>query len=414
VVKIAIVGSGISGLVSAHLLHPRHDVTVFEAEGRIGGHTHTVDVEIEGEHHAVDTGFIVYNERTYPHFTRLLERLGVETQPSDMSFGISCERTGLEWASRGLGSLFAQRSNLLRPSFHRMLRDVLRFNRESRRLLEQGDEKVALGDYLCGAGYSAGFVEHYIVPMGAAIWSSPPDAFLRFPAATFARFFDNHGLLDTPPTLPWRVIRGGSSRYVEKLVAPFRDRIRLVCVVRALRRQRRFVEVATAEGVERYDRVILAVHSDQALQLLVDSSGLERAVLRSIRYQGNDVVLHTDVSLMPRRRRAWASWNYRLPRERFDRVLVTYHMNRLQGLRSRRELLVTLNGGDRIDPAQVLGRYVYAHPVFDADAIAAQKRHAEIDGVNRTHFCGAWWGHGFHEDGVKSALAVCRKLGAEL
>jgi predicted NAD/FAD-binding protein len=413
-VKVAIVGTGISGLVAARLLHERHEVTVFEAEGRIGGHSHTVDVELEGERHAVDTGFIVYNERTYPHFTRLLDRLGVETQPTDMSFGVSCERTGLEWASRGLGSVFAQRGNLLRPSFHRMLRDVLRFNRESRRLLDQGDEKVALGDYLCGAGYSAEFVDHYVVPMGAAVWSSSPNDFLRFPAATFVRFFANHGLLDTHPSLPWRVIRGGSSHYVEKLAAPFRHRIRLVCGVRAVRRQRRFVELATAEGVERYDRVILAVHSDQALRILVDPSGLERAVLRSIRYQANDVVLHTDASLLPRRRRAWASWNYRLPREAADRVLVTYHMNRLQRLRSRHELLVTLNGGDRIDPARVLGRYVYAHPVFDADAIAAQKRHAQIDGVRRTHFCGAWWGHGFHEDGVRSALAVCRRLGAEL
>jgi len=408
--RIAIVGSGISGLVAAHRLQGHHDIVVYEAEQRIGGHTHTVDVEQGGARHAIDTGFIVYNERTYPNFVRLLQELEVETQPSEMSFGLSCERSGLEWGSRGLSGLFAQPKNLLRPSFHRMLRDVLRFNRESRRLLSLGEEKVALGDYLCGGEYSTEFVEHYVVPMGAAIWSADPAAFLRMPATTFVRFFENHGLLEASPSLSWRVVRGGSARYVEKLVAPFRERIRVACPVRAVRRQPDGVDVIAADGIRRFDHVVLAVHSDQARRLLSDPTEVESRLLSRIAYQRNDVVLHTDESLMPRSRRAWASWNYRLPRDARDRVLVTYDMNRLQGIASRTRFLVTLNPGDRIDPGRVLRRLVYDHPVFDADAIAAQKLHAEISGRNRTHFCGAWWGHGFHEDGVKSAIAVCERL----
>lgn len=411
--KIAIVGSGVSGLVSAHLLHPRHEITVFEAEPRIGGHVSTVDVVADGVHHPIDTGFIVYNERTYPLFTRLLARLGVETQASEMSFGLSCERSGLEWASRGLGAVFAQRRNLLRPSFLRMLRDVLRFNREARVLAGTPQEKATLGDFLCGAGYSRAFVEHYIVPMGAAIWSAEPDAFLRFPAATFARFFENHGLLEANPQLPWRVVTGGSRRYVEKLVAPFRDRILTGTPVLAIRRHRRFVEVATPGGSDQFDRVVLAVHSNQALRLLADPSGLERVLLGAVGYQENDVVLHTDHRLLPRSTRAWASWNYRIPRSHQDRVLVTYDMTRLQSIDSPSRFLVTLNGSDRIDPRHVLRRFTYHHPVFDAAAIEAQQRRGEISGLARTHYCGAWWGHGFHEDGVRSAVEMCAELGAD-
>jgi predicted NAD/FAD-binding protein len=411
--RIAIVGSGISGLVAAHHLHGRHEIVVYEAEDRIGGHTNTVEVEMDGMIHAIDTGFIVYNERTYPNFTRLLGELGVETGASDMSFALSCERTGLEWGSRGLRGVFAQPGNLLRPSFHRMLRDVLRFNRRSRELLSLGDEKVSLGDYLCGAGYSSEFVDHYVVPMGAAIWSADPAAFLQIPAATFVRFFENHGLLDASPSLPWRVVRGGSARYVEKLVAPFRERIRLACPVHAVRRRRDGVDVLAADGVGRFDHVVLAVHSDQALRILSDPSELERRLLTRIRYQRNEVVLHTDASLMPRSRRAWASWNYRVPREAGRRALVTYDMNRLQRLASRHRFLVTLNPAGRVDPERVLRRFIYDHPVFDVDAIAAQKLHSAVSGCRRIHYCGAWWGYGFHEDGVKSAIAACASLREE-
>lgn len=412
--RIAIVGGGISGLTAAHLLHRRHAIEVFEAQHRIGGHTHTVEVDVEGERHAVDTGFIVFNEKTYPLFTRLLAELEVESQPTDMSFGVSCERTGLEWGSRGLRGVLAQPGNLLRGSFRRMLRDVLRFNREAPALLSSEDEKLTLGDYLCGGGYSEGFAEHYAIPMGAAIWSADPTSFLRIPATTFARFFANHGLLQTRPSLPWRVVRGGSARYLERLAAPLRDRIRVGCPVLSVRRREDGVELCSPLGLHEFDRVVLAVHSDEALAMLADPSPLEREVLASIAYQENRVVLHTDASLLPRRAAARASWNYRVPRATGSRARVTYDMNRLQGIASRRPLLVTLNGDDGIAPERVLQRFVYHHPVFDARAVAAQKLHGEINGLRRTHWCGAWWGHGFHEDGVRSALTACAPLGAEL
>jgi predicted NAD/FAD-binding protein len=412
-VKLAIVGSGVAGLVAARRLHSRHDVTVYEAEAHVGGHTRTVPVEIDGAEHAVDMGFIVYNEKTYPHFCALLAGLGVETQPTDMSFGVRSERSGLEWASHGIGGLLAQPGNLLRPSFRRMLRDVLRFNRESRRLLSTRGEKATLGDYLAGGGYSEDFVAHYVVPMGAAIWSADPAAFLSMPASTFVRFFENHGLLEAPPSVAWRVVRGGSARYVEKLVAPFRDRIHTRCPVRGIRRGREGVDLELADGTRRFDQVILAVHSDQALALLRDPSEAERRVLGAIRYQENEVALHTDASLLPRRRRARASWNYLVPRDGRGRALVTYDMNRLQGIASSRPLLVTLNGADRIDPGRVLHRFVTGHPVLDASAVAGQRLRPAIDGRRNTWFCGAWWGYGFHEDAVKSALGVCARLDPE-
>jgi predicted NAD/FAD-binding protein len=408
--RIAIIGAGISGLVAAHRLHPRHEITIYEADPRIGGHTHTVEVEVDGERHAVDTGFIVYNEHTYPHFTRLLADLGVETQPSDMSFAIRCERTGLEWGSRGLRGVFAQPSNAARPSFVRMLRDIARWNREAHALLAGGDEKVSLGDYLRGAEYSDGFVEHYVIPIGAAIWSADPASFREMPAATFARFFANHGLLALRPALEWRVVRGGSARYVERLVAPFRDRIRASCRVRAVRRLPGRVEVAAGDGTRAFDHVVLAVHSDQALRLLADASDLERRVLGAISYQENEVVLHSDESLLPRRRAARASWNYCIPAAAQPRALVTYDMNRLQGIATKRRLLVTLNGAGRIAPERVLRRFVVHHPVYDAAALAAQRLHGAISGRERTHFCGAYWGYGFHEDGMRSALAACAPL----
>ncbi|HXV37188.1 MAG TPA: FAD-dependent oxidoreductase [Myxococcota bacterium] len=410
--KIAIVGSGISGLVAARLLHARHEICVYEAADRIGGHTHTVEVSHAGETHAIDTGFIVYNEATYPLFTRLLARLGVATQASSMSFGLSCERSGVEWASHGLRSLFAQPGNLLRPAFLRMLRDVLRFNREARGLLEAGDEKVSLGDYLRGARYSDAFVEHYARPMGAAIWSADPERLLEIPALTFMRFFDNHGLLAANPSLAWRTIRGGSARYLDKLVAPYREQIRTGCRVRCVRRSSDRVEILSDAGVDRFDHVVLATHSDQALALLEAPTQLERKVLGAIRYQRNDVALHTDESILPHSPRAWASWNYRVPRDAQSRVVVTYDMSRLQSLSTRTRFLVTLNGGERIDPAQVLRRFVYHHPIFDRAAIQAQKLHLQLSGLSRTHFCGAYWGYGFHEDGVRSAIAACAPFGA--
>jgi predicted NAD/FAD-binding protein len=411
-VRIAIVGGGVSGLVAAHLLHGEHEVTVFEAAAAPGGHAHTVEVELAGERVAVDCGFIVYNERTYPLFSRLLRQLGVATKPSDMSVSVQCERTGLEWSSR---APFAQRRNLARPAHWRLLREILRFNREARALLAAGDDKVTLGDFLFGAGFSRRFAEHYVLPMGSAIWSASPLGFLDFPARTFVRFFHNHGLLERGSPIRWRTLEGGSRRYVDALVAPFAHRLRLASPVRSLRRRRRSVEVWTAEaGPESFDHAVLAVHSDQALRLLAEPRDAERALLASIGWQENDTVLHTDASLLPRERRAWASWNVHVPREPRERVGVSYHMNRLQGLATPEPLVVSLNRSDEIDPARVLARFTWHHPVFDGRALAAQRLRDRIDGHDRLHFCGAWWGHGFHEDGVRSAVEVARRFGREL
>jgi predicted NAD/FAD-binding protein len=407
--KIAVVGSGVSGLVCAHRLHPNHEVTLFEADARIGGHVNTVPV---GPGVAVDTGFIVYNERTYPGFTRLLAELGVETQASDMSFGVRCERTGVEWASRGVASVFADAKNALRPGFWRMLRDLPRFQRDARALLAAPEAKLTLGDFLAGRGYAQELTDLCVVPMGAAIWSAAPERFLDFPAVSFARFFENHGLLTLAGAPSWRVIRGGSARYVEMLVAPFRDRIRTGTPVRALRRVRGGVELLANGTPQRFDRAILAVHSDQALALLDAPSELERRVLAAIRYQPNEAVLHTDPRVMPQHRRAWASWNYRVPRQARAHVQVTYHMNRLQGIAAPFDFFVTLGDEGEIEPSRVIARFAYDHPVFDAAAIAAQRRHAEIDGTGGVHLAGAYWGFGFHEDGVQSALAVCERIGA--
>ena len=442
---IAVVGTGVAGLAAAAILSRAHRVTVFEANAWPGGHVHTHDITLGCGSWSVDTGFIVYNERAYPNFVRMLALLGVASRPTSMSFALRCDGAGLEYGGTGLGALFAQRRNLLRPSFWRMLRDILRFGKEARELLAPGDETLGLRDYLADRGYSRAFVEHYAVPMGAAIWSAPPAAMADFPARHFVRFFDHHGVLDIRRAPDWRTIVGGSRTYVERLIAPFRDRIRLSTKIRRVAPLAEGVEITTAAGeTARFDRAVMAAHSDQALAMLDPPTQAEREVLGAIPYQANAAVLHTDPCVMPRRRRAWSSWNYLIPgppagndgpagasrdgaagraraapdgsarRARSEpdgagRVVVTYFMNLLQGLESPAPLLVTLNGHDRIDPAKILRRLNYEHPVFDAAALAAQRRFAEIDGVRRIHFCGAYWGYGFHEDGVDSALAVTRR-----
>ncbi len=413
--KLAIVGTGIAGMTAAHLLHGEHDLTIYEAGEYIGGHTNTVEVEREGMTYAVDTGFIVFNDWTYPNFIGLLDRLGVASQPSDMSFSVRCEDTGLEYNGTSLNRLFAQRRNLLRPSFYRMIRDILRFNRESVGLLNEPDPGPSLGAYLEQNRYSPPFIRNYIVPMAGAIWSAGPSTIWRYPARYLVQFFKNHGMLSVDARPTWRVITGGSQRYVEKLVRPFRERIRLRSPVEAIIRDSHGVEVrshdrAGTSHTARFDGVVLACHSDQALALLADPSPLERDILGAIRYQANEAILHTDRSLLPRRRRAWAAWNYHLLPTPADRVLVTYHMNTLQRLRASCEFCVTLNRPDAIDPAQVLKRITYHHPVFTPEAIAAQQRHREINGPRRTWYCGAYWGFGFHEDGVRSAMMACESL----
>lgn len=417
--KIAIVGTGISGMVAAYLLHRNHEITVFEAADYIGGHTNTIDVELGGRTYAVDTGFIVFNDWTYPNFIQLLNRLGVVSQPSDMSFSVKCERAGLEYNGTSLNTLFAQRRNLVRPFFYRMILDILRFNREAVSLLDQPEPGPSLGEYLDRHRYSREFVEQYIVPMGAAIWSASHDNMRAFPARYLVQFFKNHGMLSIGERPTWRVITGGSQRYAEKLVAPFRDRVLLNSPVRSISRFPDFVDIrAQVEGREyramRFDHVIIAAHSDQALAMLADPSPKEKEILGVMRYQDNEAVLHTDASVLPRRKLAWAAWNYHLLPVQPDRAVVTYHMNRLQGIAAPCEFCVTLNHTQAIDPARILRRISYHHPVYSPESVAAQRRHCEISGLNRTSYCGAYWGYGFHEDGVKSALAVCRPFGKDL
>ena len=404
--KIAIIGSGIAGNVAARHLHGRHEVTVFEAAGHIGGHTHTHDIELGAERLRIDTGFIVFNDWTYPNFTRLLDELGVESQPSAMSFSVRNDDTGLEYNGNNLNALFAQRRNLLRPSFYRLLRAITRFNREAPALLDTTDE-ITLGEYLDAHGFTKAFTDNYLVPMGAAIWSTDPARMLAFPARFFVRFFYNHGMLSINQRPQWRTIAGGSARYVEKLVAPFRHRIRLNTPVEAVSRSRAGVRIkARGAAPESFDHVFFACHSDQALRLLEDATPLERSVLGAMPYQHNEVVLHTDTSLLPRSKRAWAAWNYHVLPERRTGAALTYNMNILQNLQSRHTFCVTLNRSDAIAPSTIIKRMSYDHPLYTPASVAAQLRHHEINGVNRSYFCGAYWRFGFHEDGVVSALSA--------
>ena len=404
--KIAIVGSGIAGNVAAYHLHREHEITLFEAGNHVGGHTHTHQIEHEGRRVAVDTGFIVCNDRTYPNFLALLDELGVEVQASEMSFSVQTAG-GLEYNGTTLNSLFAQRRNLARPSFWRMIRDILRFNREAPRLLERPADPVSLGDYLQANHYSTQFIDNYILPMGAAIWSAGTATLRNFPAVYFVRFFHNHGMLSVDDRPQWLTVRGGSAQYAERLTASFRERIRLRTPVESVRRIPAGVVVKAAGcAAERFDRVFLACHSDQALRLLADATDAEREVLGSIRYQRNDVLLHTDSRVLPSRKLAWAAWNYHLLDRNTDRVAVTYNLNLLQRLGTSTPLLVSLNMTDRVDPARVIKQLAYEHPVFTPAAVAAQSRQAEINGANRAYFCGAYWRFGFHEDGVVSALTA--------
>jgi predicted NAD/FAD-binding protein len=365
--------------------------------------------------HRVDTGFIVFNDRNYPGFERLLERLGVATQPSTMSFSVSDQRGELEYNGASPNGLFARRSSLLRPSFHRMVRDLLRFNREAPDLIGLNGSGPTLLDFLDEGGYSPEFVERLIVPQASAVWSTNPRDLRRLPASLLAEFFDNHGMFGFAGRPAWRAVSGGSSRYVERLTAPMRGRLRLSTRVARVERFADRVEVTPERGgPEPFDEVVMAAHSDQALAALADPSAAEAEVLGAIRYQPNEVALHTDATLLPRRRRAWASWNFHLQDEPAERTTVTYHMNRLQSLDAEADYCVTLNRTEAIDPERVIRVGEFAHPVFTHAALAAQRRWQEVSGVRRTHYCGAYWGYGFHEDGVQSALRVCERFGAAL
>lgn len=414
--KIAIIGSGIAGLTSAYLLNRRHDITLFEAGDRIGGHTHTVKVTVEGQHYAVDTGFIVFNDWTYPNFIRLLGQIGVAFKPTEMSFSVCDERTRFEYNGNNLNSLFAQRSNILSPGFWGMLRDILHFNRQAPLDLQEHriSADMTLGDYLTAGGYGERFVRHYIVPMGAAIWSMSLADMLGFPLQFFVRFFKNHGLLSVNNRPQWCVIEGGSSAYIEPLTRGFRERIRLSCPVHNVERNEDGVVIHSASGSESFDRVVFACHSDQALALLGDPSQAEQEILGALPYADNDVVLHTDTRLLPDRTLAWASWNYRLTGDSQAQAAVTYDMNILQGIDSATTFCVSLNQTAVINPLKILARYTYAHPQYSLGAVAAQNRWEELNGARHTHYCGAYWANGFHEDGVVSALRVAQAFGETL
>ncbi|MEZ5658303.1 MAG: FAD-dependent oxidoreductase [Burkholderiaceae bacterium] len=409
--RIAIIGTGIAGNVAAHRLHAAgHEITVFEAGSYVGGHTHTHEIEHEGEHHAIDTGFIVFNDRTYPNFVALLDELGIGSQASSMSFSVRHDARDLEYNGTSLDGLFAQRSNLLRPGFLWMIREILRFHRVAPGLLNASGPELTLREYLDAHGFGGRFVDDYLVPMGASIWSTDPQQMFGFPARFFVRFLHNHGMLSVDDRPTWRVIKGGSARYVERLVAPWRDRIRLNCAAERIQRLPDRVMVHSREaGSERFDHVFLACHSDQALRLLADPSPEEREILGALPYQHNEAVLHTDTSLLPRRTRAWAAWNYHVMPEA-QGVALTYDMNILQGLKSRHTFCVTLNATESIDPRRILRQMSYSHPLFTLAGIAAQARHAEISGARRTHYCGAYWRYGFHEDGVVSALNALERF----
>jgi uncharacterized protein len=409
--RIAIVGTGISGLVAAHLLHREHEITVYEAGERVGGHTNTVGVQSEGETLWIDTGFIVFNDRNYPNFERLLEELGVTVQPSQMSFSVSDGRGRFEYSGTPRG-LFARPAHLLSPSFLGMLAEWRRFNREARALTGMNGTAPSLGQWLQEKGFSRFFVERLIVPQTSAVWSADPEQMWSFPASFMAEFFDNHGMYSLRNRPRWRTVAGGSIRYVEAIIAPWRERIRLRAPVRAIERQSDGVRIeAEGWGSEDFDQVVIATHSDQALEMLIDPSEAEREILAAIPYRRNEAVLHTDTALLPRRRAAWSSWNFHLTEKPAAVTTVTYWMNNLQRLRAKREFLLTLNRGEAIDPEKVLHRFSYEHPVYTAEGVAAQARHSQISGVRRTHYCGAYWGWGFHEDGVLSAIAACEQLG---
>ncbi|MFT2098501.1 NAD(P)/FAD-dependent oxidoreductase [Marinomonas sp. 2405UD66-6] len=412
--KVAIIGSGISGLTSAYLLQREHDVTVFESAQRIGGHTATVEVQEEGRTRGIDTGFIVFNDWTYPNFIRLMDEIGVSSRATEMSFSVSCQRTGLEYGGNNLNTLFAQRRNLFNFPFLGMLKDILRFNKEAIQDLENGDlrEGVTLGEYLKAKGYGERFASHYLIPMGSAIWSSTLDEMMEFPLVFFVRFFKNHGLLSVNDRPQWRVIEGGSSAYLEPLVKSFHDKIRLGVQIKQVTRLADNVVIQLEDGSEEvFDQVVFACHSDEALALLADPSQEEKDILSAIPYRNNDVVLHTGTSVLPKAKLAWSSWNYHLGTDQSKPATLSYNMNILQHFSSDTTYVVTLNQTDMIAPDKILGSFKYAHPTFTLEGIKAQDRWSDINGVNKTWFCGAYWRNGFHEDGCWSGVRVANGLG---
>jgi len=414
--KIAIIGSGISGLTAAYLLNRKHDVTIFEANDYIGGHTHTHKVNIDGKKYSVDTGFIVYNERTYPNFIKLLDLLNVERQLSTMGFSVKSISKDYEYAGESLNSLFAKRSNIFRFGFLRMLYEMYHFGKKADSSGIGLDASVTLGDYLKKEKYSGEFINYFIIPMGAAIWSTPANKVLNMPAYFFIKFFYNHGMLETINRPNWWVIKNGSSEYIKKIIRGFENKINLSTPVKTVARKKKGIEIQLAKKEEtlKFDSVIFATHSDQALEMLENPTDTEKDILSSIPYQKNEVLLHTDSSVLPRRKLSWASWNYQLDSDPALPVVLTYNMNILQSINCKETLCVTLNDHNSVDETKILKKITYHHPLFNVKSIEAQKRKSEISGVNNTHYCGAYWRNGFHEDGVVSALDVCKDFGEQI
>ena len=410
--RIAVIGTGISGLSAAWLLSSRHEVTVYEQATRLGGHSNTIDVPAGGGGVPVDMGFIVFNPETYPNLVALFRQLGVATQPSDMSFAVSLRQGALEYAGTDLAGLFAQKRNLVSPRFWSMLRDLVRFYGEGTRAArQQASPSGSLGDYLAAGGYGDAFIRDHLLPMAAAIWSTSCDGMLDHPAAAFLRFCDNHGLLRLTGRPEWRTVTGGSRSYVERITAPFADRIRLGEGVRSVRRRPDGVEITGSSGeTARYDHVVIAAHADQALAMLSDPTDAERSVLGALRYSPNDAVMHGDPALMPLRRKVWCSWNYVGGRDG-ETVCASYWMNRLQAVKTAAPVFVTLNPPAQPAAGTIIHREAYAHPLFDAAALRAQHRLWSLQGLQRTWYCGAYFGAGFHEDGLQAGLAVAEALG---
>ena len=407
--KIAIVGAGISGNAIAHLLHKEHKITLFEKNDRIGGHSHTHKIQIKDKTIAVDTGFIVFNKKTYPLFTSLLDQLGVDYEDSNMSFSVFSKLSGLEYNGTNLNTLFSQRKNLFNFKFIKMVLEIFRFNKKALELLNTKEE-ITLGDYLANHNYSSYFSKHYILPMGSAIWSSNIETMLNFPAKFFVKFFHNHGMLNINDRPQWLTITGGSESYVKKLCEPFINSIKLNSNIRFIERMENKVIIHHNQGSENFDYLFMACHSNEALKLIKDTSYVEKELLGSIPYADNDVYLHTDASIMPKHKLSWAAWNYNIDNKSHEPISLTYNMNILQNIKSESPVLVTLNPKSNINPKKIIKKLNYSHPTFTIDGINAQKKHHLISGVNRTFYAGAYWGNGFHEDGVKSAYDVVNQL----
>ena len=414
--RIAIIGSGISGLTTAYLLHKSHEITLFEANDYIGGHTHTVKVAQGEQSYDIDTGFIVCNDRNYPNFLKLMDKLNIAMQPTEMSFSVRNNPLGLEYNGHNLNTLFSQRRNLLRPKFYRLIRDILYFNKAAKKAIEEGvAENITLDTFVNQQSLSDIFKNNYLLPMAAAIWSCSMEQAGEFPLHFFLKFFLNHGLLDIKNRPQWYAVKGGSKAYIDPMTSGFKDRIRLSSPVNSVVRDDSWIEVNHATGKEIFDQLVFACHSDQALDLLKNASIEEKAILGELLYQQNDVILHSDASLMPKKSLSWASWNFLAgEQEHNDPTLVTYCMNILQGITSDQPFLVSLNARHKIDPDKIIGEYNYTHPVYSVAGMKAQSRRNEISGVGRIHYCGAYWYNGFHEDGVRSALDIREKFGVSL